>query len=184
MNESSYSCVVQLLLNLYPERYNINQIARKVPLSVGGVFKSLTILEREGILSSKNVGNAKLYQINFSSEKGRKFSELIIFQKNKNLLLKLSKILDKISSFSDDILMVFYKKGKKPELFFVLADFKIKEITKEIAGVYSYRFSSFAEFKKNLENLSFFKKFWSSYIPVYGESLFFRLIGETFNENK
>ncbi len=179
---NTHTTIVQLLLDVYPDRFNINQIARKVSLSVGGVFKSLTRLEEMNILSSEVDGNAKMYQLDLSSAKGRKFSELVLFRRNKKTLSELSEVTERAFSLPEDVLMIFFKKNK-PKLLFVCPSEKSKKKVKSIKSTHKREFVTFAKFKSNLKNERKFKDFWDSYTPIYGESLFFRLLGEFFHES-
>jgi len=172
--------VLKLLLDNYPNTFNINQIARKLHYSVGGVFKTLNQLENEGILSVKTLGNAKFYKLNLASEKGRKFCELVLMKERTTILKKHANILENLKNYLDSILIVFVSKGRtKSTLLLVTSDTPRdtrESIKKTIGGKFRFEFSSFHQFKKDLKNKVFLEKFWTRETVVYGESLFFRLL--------
>ncbi len=70
--------------------YNINQIARNLKLSVGGVHKTLKNWEEKGIVNAKELGNAIYYTLNFNNKEAIKLCELILIEE-KNKLLKENK---------------------------------------------------------------------------------------------
>ena len=57
--------ILYLLKNL--ELVNINQISKKIGISVGSAFKILKYLEKNNIVLSSNLGNSKFYQINLKN---------------------------------------------------------------------------------------------------------------------
>ena len=58
--------ILYLLRNL--ELVNINQISKILDISVGSAFKILKDLDKNDIVMSSNLGNAKFYQINLNNE--------------------------------------------------------------------------------------------------------------------
>ena len=124
--------LLYLLRNL--ELVNINQISRKLDISVGSAFKILKGLEEKNIVLSSNLGNAKYYQINLSNEEAKRLSELILLEE-KRTLKGYSKIYaDKLQKFKDAELIVLFGSVLKDKDFndvdvLFLTD-KPKEVTK------------------------------------------------------
>lgn len=75
--------MLYLLRNL--ELVNINQISKKLSISVGSAFKILKELERNNIVTSSNLGNAKFYQINLNNEETIKWCEILLSEERRNL---------------------------------------------------------------------------------------------------
>lgn len=75
--------ILYLLKNL--ELVNINQISKKLNISVGSAFKILRSLEKDKIVLANNLGNAKFYQINLENEETIKWCEVLLFEDKRNL---------------------------------------------------------------------------------------------------
>ena len=75
--------ILYLLRNL--ELVNINQISKKLSISVGSAFKILKNLEKSNIVLSSSLGNAKFYQINLNNEDTIKWCEILLSEERRNL---------------------------------------------------------------------------------------------------
>ncbi len=75
--------ILYLLRNL--ELVNINQISKKLSISVGSAFKILKELEKNNIVLSSNLGNAKFYQINLNNEETIRWCEILLSEERRNL---------------------------------------------------------------------------------------------------
>ncbi len=75
--------ITYLLRNL--ELVNINQISKKLSISVGSAFKILRDLEKNNIVLSSNLGNAKFYQINLNNEETIRWCEILLSEERRNL---------------------------------------------------------------------------------------------------
>ncbi|MFA5019699.1 MAG: hypothetical protein WC533_01230 [Candidatus Pacearchaeota archaeon] len=75
--------ILYLLRNL--ELVNINQISKLLNISVGSSFKILKELEKNNIVNSSDLGNAKFYQINFDNEEAIKWCEILLSEERRNL---------------------------------------------------------------------------------------------------
>ena len=75
--------ILYLLRNL--ELVNINQISKKLYISVGSAFKILKDLEKNNIVLSSKLGNAKFYQINLNNEETIKWCEIFLSEERRNL---------------------------------------------------------------------------------------------------
>ncbi|MBU0907304.1 MAG: winged helix-turn-helix domain-containing protein [Nanoarchaeota archaeon] len=75
--------ILYLLKN--PEIVNINQISKKLDISVGSAFKILKELEKNHIVLSSNLGNAKFYQINLNNKETIHWCEILLSEEKRNL---------------------------------------------------------------------------------------------------
>jgi len=75
--------ILYLLRNL--ELLNINQISKKLSISVGSAFKILKDLEKSNIVSSSDLGNAKFYQINLNNGETIRWCEILLSEERRNL---------------------------------------------------------------------------------------------------
>jgi DNA-binding Lrp family transcriptional regulator len=75
--------ILYLLRNL--ELVNINQISKKLNISVGSAFKILKELEKDNLVISSVLGNAKFYRINLNNEETIKWCEILISEERRNL---------------------------------------------------------------------------------------------------
>ena len=75
--------ILYLLRNL--ELVNINQISKKLNISVGSAFKILKDLEKNNLVLSSNLGNAKFYQINLNNEETIRWCEILLSEERRNL---------------------------------------------------------------------------------------------------
>src|SRR3972149_64106 len=75
--------ILYLLRNL--ELFNINQISKLLDISVGSSFKILKELEKNKIVISSELGNAKFYQINLNNEETIKWCEILLSEERRNL---------------------------------------------------------------------------------------------------
>ena len=75
--------ILYLLRNL--ELVNINQISKLLDISVGSAFKILKELEKNNIVISSTLGNAKFYQINLNYEETIRWCEILLSEERRNL---------------------------------------------------------------------------------------------------
>lgn len=95
-----------LLRNL--ELVNINQISKKLGISVGSAFKILKELEEKGIVLSNNLGNAKFYQIDLNNHETLKLCELLLIEERR-ILKGYPRIYgDEIKNFEHAELIVLF----------------------------------------------------------------------------
>lgn len=117
-----------------PELNNINQISRKLKISVGSAFKILKSLEESDIVVSSELGNAKYYQINLNNNEARKICELLLIEE-KRKLNKYAKIYaDEIQDFKNAKLIILFgsilnnREFKDVDVLFITN--KPREVTK------------------------------------------------------
>lgn len=124
--------MLYLLRNL--ELPNINQISRKLNISVGSAFKILKSLEEKSIVLSSNLGNAKYYQINLENEEAKMVSELILLEEKRTLKGYAKLYSDELQTFKCAELIALFgsvlsnKEFNDVDILF-LTD-KPKEVTK------------------------------------------------------
>ena len=75
--------MLYLLRNL--ELVNINQISKRINISVGSAFKILRELKKNNLVLSSDLGNAKFYQINLNNEETIKWCEILLSEERRNL---------------------------------------------------------------------------------------------------
>lgn len=98
--------ILYLLRNL--ELVNINQISKKLNISVGSAFKILKELEKNNIVLSNNLGNAKFYQINLNNKETIRWCEILLLEEKRNLR-GYSKIYgDEIQKFEHSELIILF----------------------------------------------------------------------------
>ena len=68
------------------ELHNINQISRKLRLSVGSVHKILKNLEERDVVRGKELGNAIYYNLNLDNSEAIKLLELILIDEKNGLM--------------------------------------------------------------------------------------------------
>jgi len=106
MPKNSKKIILFLLRNLEP--INMNQIAKKLDISVGSVFKILKDLEKREIVNHDNLGNAKYYRVNLKNEGSIKLFELILLEE-KRMLTGYPKIYsDEIQKFDGAELIILF----------------------------------------------------------------------------
>ena len=124
--------MLYLLRNL--ELFNINQISKKIDISVGSAFKILKDLEKNSIVSSSNLGNAKFYQINLTNEETKKWYEILLSEERRNLKGYSKIYAEEIQKFEQAELIILFgsvlnnKDFNDIDVLFITN--KIKEVTK------------------------------------------------------
>jgi len=78
--------IVEFLFRNIPNKFNINQIARELKISVGSAYKILKSLEKKGFLSSQKIGNGIYYALNLDNKEAENIIELVLMEnRNKSL---------------------------------------------------------------------------------------------------
>jgi predicted nucleotidyltransferase len=85
MPKNTTKIVRFLLRNTEKTGFNINQIAKAVKISVGSSFKILKDLEKNKIVSSKNIGNAYYFNLNLDNAEAVKTCELLLLEEKRQL---------------------------------------------------------------------------------------------------
>ena len=95
-----------LLRNL--ELVNINQISKKLSISVGSAFKILKELKKNSIVVSLSLGNAKFYQINLNNEETIKWCEILLSEERRNLKGYSKVYAEEIQKFKHSELIILF----------------------------------------------------------------------------
>ncbi len=124
--------ILYLLRNL--ELVNINQISKILDISVGSAFKILKDLDKNDIVMSSNLGNAKFYQINLNNEETIKWCEIFLSEERRNLKGYSKIYAEEIQKFENAELIILFgsalthKDFNDVDVLFVTN--KPKEVTK------------------------------------------------------
>ena len=59
---------IEFLIRNFSKNYNINQLAKELHLSPGGMFKILKKLKKQNFLTERKIGNNLIYKINYNSQ--------------------------------------------------------------------------------------------------------------------
>ncbi len=133
--------ILYLLKNL--ELENINQISKKLKISVGSVFKIFKKLEESNMVFSSNLGNAKFYQINLENNEILKLCELLLIEERR-VLEGYSKIYgEEIMNFENAELIILFGSVLNNKCFndvdVLFVTNKPKEVTKFCLGLSKVR---------------------------------------------
>ena len=124
--------LIYLLRNL--ELVNINQISKRLGISVGSAFKILKGLEERGIVLPLNLGNAKFYKLNLENEETTRLCEFLLIEERKLARGYIKLYLDEIKKFKNAELIILFgsilenKDFNDVDVLFVAN--KPKEVTK------------------------------------------------------
>ena len=78
--------IVEYLVRNIPGKFNVNQVARNLKISVGSAYKILKSLEKKQILVSEKIGNGIYYALNLSSRETENLIQLVLIEsRNKSL---------------------------------------------------------------------------------------------------
>ncbi len=124
--------ILYLVRNL--ELVNINQISKLLDISVGSSFKILKELEKNNIVISSDLGNAKFYQINLNNEETIRWCEILLSEERRNLKGYSKIYADEIQKFEHSELIILFgsvlsnKEFNDVDVLFITN--KPKEVTK------------------------------------------------------
>jgi predicted nucleotidyltransferase len=124
--------ILYLLRNL--ELGNIYQISKKLSISVGSTFKILKDLEKNNLVLSSNLGNAKFYQINLNNEETIRWCEILLSEERRNLKGYSKIYAEEIQKFEHSELIILFgsvltnKDFSDVDVLFITK--KPKEVTK------------------------------------------------------
>jgi len=133
--------MLYLLRNL--ELVNINQISKLLNISVGSSFKILKELEKNKIVVSSDLGNAKFYQINLNNEETIKWCEILLSEERRNLKGYSKIYAEEIQKFEHAELIILFgsvlsnKEFNDVDALFITN--KPKEVTKFCLGLSKVR---------------------------------------------
>jgi len=70
--------IIEYLVRNTPNKFNVNQIARNLKISVGSAYKILKSLEKKQVLISEKIGNGIYYSLNFENKETKNIAELVL----------------------------------------------------------------------------------------------------------
>jgi len=82
--------IVEFLFRNIPNKFNVNQIARELKISVGSAYKILKSLEKKGVLTSQRVGNGIYYALSLDNKEAENITELVLMESRNKSLAKNS----------------------------------------------------------------------------------------------
>ena len=80
--------IIEYLFKNTPDRFNVNQIARNLKISVGSAYKILKSLEKKEILISQKIGNGIYYNLNLESKEAENIVALVLIDGRNSALSK------------------------------------------------------------------------------------------------
>ncbi len=137
---------MKVILNILksPEsKYNANNIAKVIGISAMGALKILKKLEKEEILKSKKIGNAKIYNINFDSEYALQYITFLLKKESEHSEPYIKRWIRELS------------KLKKAELIILFGSvLKIEKEARDIDTLIVINKHNFNDIKKQIEELN------------------------------
>ena len=156
---------IEFLIRNFHIDYNINQLAKELHLSPGGIFKILKKLEEQNFLLERRLGNNVFYKINYNSSDALdacKFAltekkttpyikvlmkDLDRLRKKTSMAILFGSVLDREKEARDiDILLVFKKKNLNDVENLINELNKIR--TKKIHAIYQTEYDLIENIKK------------------------------------
>jgi DNA-binding MarR family transcriptional regulator len=181
-------------LSRNPEGYNMNQLARKLGISVGSVHKILKKLEVAGFVIVRPMGNAKYYYLNLVNPEVFKLAELLLLEE-KRLLKDFAKV------YANDLegfrgakgIILFGSILNKKEfndvdvLFLDSSATEVEKFISEIEKVRSKPLSPFILTKKDLiaglkEGKNSLQEIMKKGVVLKGEKLFLEVIKNVYGK--
>lgn len=110
--------IFKLLLRNFSADFNINQIAKNISMSVGGVFKDLKQLEKNRLVVRGEFGNSVCYKLNLDDLKCQKLCELILMEErdlDKPFVSVISKDIERYLDRISRITILFGSAVRKSE---------------------------------------------------------------------
>ena len=156
---------MDFLIRNFSKNYNINQSAKKLNISPGGMFKILKKLKKQNFLTEKKLGNNIFYKINYQSYESLdacKFAltekketpyikvwinDLDVLKKKADLAILFGSVLEKGREARDiDLLLVFNKRNLEDIENLIISINKIKP--KKIHAIYQTKEDLIKNLKK------------------------------------
>ena len=123
---------IEFLIRNFPREYNINQTAKELDISPGGMFKILKKLEKQKLLTGKKLGNNIFFKINYSSQDVIDACTFVLTEKKTTPYLRaLIKDLEKMRPKTRLAILFgsILKKGRKARDIDVLLVFDKKNLS-------------------------------------------------------
>jgi predicted DNA-binding transcriptional regulator/predicted nucleotidyltransferase len=130
--------IIEFLFRNTPKKFNVNQIARELKISVGSAYNILKSLHKRGILISEDIGSSIYYVLNLENRETENIIELVLIESRNKTLAENSfasiyaKDLKEAEKFSKAIILfgsVLDKKDAKDvDVLFIISKGKSKKI--------------------------------------------------------
>lgn len=86
MFPANFTKIVEFIFRNIPNKFNVNQVARELNISVGSAYKILKSLEKKGDFVSQKIGNGIYYALNLNNKEAENITELVLMEsRNKSL---------------------------------------------------------------------------------------------------
>ncbi len=106
ISRNTKKIILYLLKNF--ENNSINQISRKLNISVGSAFKILKNLEMKKFVLSENIGNVKKYWLNFEEDQTIKICEFLLIEERNNLKGFAKIYFEELKEFENANLIILF----------------------------------------------------------------------------
>lgn len=160
--------IIEYLVRNIPNRFNVNQIARSLEISVGSAYKIVKSLDKKGILVSQKMGNAIYYTLNLDNKEAESVAELVLIETKNESLAKnphasiYAKDLQEAKRFSKAVILfgsiLDRKDAKDIDVLFIIAKGKAKRVEDFCLRLSSLRpkrvnplLMTVADFRKNIQ---------------------------------
>lgn len=130
--------IVEFLFRNIPKKFNVNQIARELKISVGSAYKILKSLHNNGIVLSQNIGSSIYYALNLENKETENIVELVLIDNRNKSLAKnppasiYVKDLKEAEKFSKAVILfgsiLARKDAKDVDALFIISKGKSKKI--------------------------------------------------------
>lgn len=133
VSKNKKKIMLYLLRNL--ELININQLSKRLDISVGSAFKILKELEKDNILLPIKLGNSVFYKINLENNEAIKFCELLLIEERRGLKGYPKIYAEEIKDFENaELIMLFGSILKNKEF----NDVDVLFVTNNIKGASNF----------------------------------------------
>lgn len=106
--KNTVKVILFLLKNIDEFGYNINQVSKLNEISVGSSFKILKGLEKNKIVSKKEISNASHYKLNLNNYETTKLCELLLLGEKRNLRGYAKVYADEIVKFNQSEFIILF----------------------------------------------------------------------------
>ncbi len=122
---------MEFLIRNFSREYNINQLAKELGISPGGMFKILKKLESQKFLEAKRLGNNIFYKINYQSQDALDACKFVLTEKKASPYVRAwVKDLEKLKPKTEMAILFgsVLKKGKRANDIDILLVFRRKNM--------------------------------------------------------
>ena len=189
------SKIIEYFFRNIPNKFNVNQAAKNLKISVGSAYKILKSLEKKQIFVSQKIGNGIYYNLNLKNKEAENIVELVLIESKNQSLAKnphaliYAKDLQETKKISKAVILfgsiIERKNAKDVDVLFIIDKGKVKgveEFCLKLSNLRPKRVSPLlmtaADFKKNIKKqdeviTDVFKKG----IILFGEDEIIKIVG-------